>query len=287
MIFGSVLKQSTILRYLPAYFDFADEEAQEREDGGATAAKQSKRQRVMDKQEKFTQLLKPLNICGCDFESVPDPDLQQLSGFNQKMKLDSSGKKEGTKLYKKIDGEYFIDETATKFELRHLNIIDICDVDVVLASTFSDLYGLPFITRLPDFKGRVLMTLPMAQIGYHLVLELVHQNARRNLQKDSGCAYLRQEKLHEVFAREGIEEWQELYTEQDVEDCFNKHVTVLNYNEVHTVDNFMSFTAISSGYHIGAANWLVTMGTQRFGILRNSTEEGEFRHPLALNLEPF
>jgi hypothetical protein len=32
-----------------------------------------------------------------------------------------------------------------------------------------------------------------------------------------GQSYLKLEKLHEVFARNGIEEWQELYTEEDVE----------------------------------------------------------------------
>jgi len=37
-------------------------------------------------------------------------------------------------------------------------VIDISDVDIVLVSSFADLYGLPFITRLPEFKGKVFMT---------------------------------------------------------------------------------------------------------------------------------
>jgi integrator complex subunit 9 len=118
-------------------------------------------------------------------------------------------------------------------------------------------------------------------------MELVNQNTKRNLKKDSGCAYLRQEKLHEVFAKEGIEEWQELYTVEEVEDCFNKHVTVVNYNEIHAHDSMLSLTAVSSGFHIGSSNWLVQVGTHKIGILRNSSEESEFRHPLALNTEPF
>jgi hypothetical protein len=47
-----------------------------------------------------------------------------------------------------------------------------------------------------------------------------------------------------------------------------------------------SITALSSGYHIGAANWLLEIGTHRIGLLCNSSEEGEFRHPLALYAEP-
>ena len=74
---------------------------------------------------------------------------------------------------KKIDGEYFIDNATTRFETRHLNVIDIADVDIVLVSSFNDLLGLPFITRIPSFKGKVFMTLPLAQIGQHLVLEFV------------------------------------------------------------------------------------------------------------------
>jgi len=99
----------------------------------------------------FTQLLKPTNISDCDFESLPDPDT-----FQSKLKLD--GKPKGTKLYKRIDGELFIDKAPTKFEMRHLNVLGISEVDIVLVSTFADLYGLPFITRLPEFKGQVLMT---------------------------------------------------------------------------------------------------------------------------------
>lgn len=52
-------------------------------------------------------------------------------------------------------------------------MIDIADVDIVLVSSFNDLLGLPFITRIPSFKGKVFMTLPLAQIGQHLVLEFV------------------------------------------------------------------------------------------------------------------
>ena len=84
-----------------------------------------------------------------------------------------SARDKGQKLYRKIDGDYFIDKATTKYECRHLNIIDIQDVDIVLVSTFNDLLGVPFITRLPDFKGRVMMTQALSQIGCHLVKEFI------------------------------------------------------------------------------------------------------------------
>ncbi len=45
----------------------------------------------------------------------------------------------------------------------------------------------------------------------------------------------------------------------------------------------MQVTAVSSGFHIGASNWLLTVGGHRIGLLRNSSEETEYRHPMALN----
>ena len=92
--------------------------------------------------------------------------------------------------------------------------------------------------------------------------------------------------MHELFARSGIEEWQELYTAEEVDDCFNKHVIILNYNEVHKYDNLISVTAISSGFHLGASNWLIEVGTYKIGLLRNSSEESDFRYPLPLYSEP-
>ena len=55
---------------------------------------------------------------------------------------------------------------------------------------------------------------------------------------------------------------------------------------MYKFDNMTFITALSSGYHLGASNWLIEIGTHRIGLLRNSCEEGEFRHPLALYAEP-
>lgn len=88
------------------------------------------------------------------------------------------------KLYKKLDGEYFIDNAATKFQLRHLNIVNVADIDIILVSVFEDLLGLPFITRNESFKGTILMTQPLYQIGQIMLLEFVSLNNKRNLTKD-------------------------------------------------------------------------------------------------------
>jgi hypothetical protein len=52
-----------------------------------------------------------------------------------------------------------------------------------------------------------MMTQALSQIGYHLVKEFISVNTKRNLKKDIEVSFLKMEKMHEIFARQGIEEW--------------------------------------------------------------------------------
>jgi len=55
------------------------------------------------------------------------------------------------------------------------------DIDFVLVSTFQELYGLPYLARAGNwFKGRVLLTQAMAQIGKAMLLEFVALCSKRN-----------------------------------------------------------------------------------------------------------
>jgi len=44
--------------------------------------------------------------------------------------------------------------------------------------------------------------------------------------------------LFAEFSRDGLEDWLELYTEEDIAQFFNK-VVVLNHNERYTFDNLV------------------------------------------------
>jgi len=66
-----------------------------------------------------------------------------------------------TNLYKRINGELFIDGCQTKFDLRHFNVLDVKDIQIVLVSTFQELYGAPFLAMHPRFKGKIYMTQPL------------------------------------------------------------------------------------------------------------------------------
>lgn len=63
-----------------------------------------------------------------------------------------------------------------------------------------------------------------------------------------------------AFARLGLEDWLDLYTEEDIQNFFQNYVVVLNHNETHKFDNLVSFTPVSSGFHIGSSNWNLEIG---------------------------
>ena len=60
------------------------------------------------------------------------------------------------------------------------------------------------------------MTTPMAQIGQNLLLEFVRINAKRNSQKAQNINFFEQEQMFHEFSRLGLEDWLDLYTEEDV-----------------------------------------------------------------------
>lgn len=57
------------------------------------------------------------------------------------------------------------------------------DIQMVFVSTFQELYGAPFLSMHPQFKGKIFMTQPLMQIGQNLLLEFARLNAKRNTQK--------------------------------------------------------------------------------------------------------
>lgn len=86
-----------------------------------------------------------------------------------------------------------------------------------------------------------------------------------------------------AFARFGLEDWLDLYTEEDIQDFFQNHVVVLNHNETYKYDNLVSLTPVSSGFHIGASNWSLEVGQMKFAIITNASFGVDYRHPMPFN----
>jgi len=134
-------------------------------------------------------------LAGCEFptpqaaaQNTADPPSRQK--FNQ---LPEAETPDCTAFFKRIDGQLFIDSCATKFDLRHFNVLAVKDLQIVFVSTFQELYGAPFLAIHPQFKGKIFMTQPMHQIGQNLLLEFVRLNKKRNSQKAQQINFFEQE----------------------------------------------------------------------------------------------
>jgi hypothetical protein len=113
------------------------------------------------------------------------------------------------------------------------------------------------------------------------LLELVRLNQKRNNQKVQAFNFFEQEQLFSEFSRVGLEDWMDLYTEEDLTNFFANQVVVLNHNEKHTYDNLVQLTPISSGLHIGSSNWQVEVAQMNFAIFTNmGSLSVKYRHPM-------
>jgi len=82
--------------------------------------------------------------------------------------------------YVSINDRTYIAKDNIRCDTRSLNMIDVKDIDIVFVSNYNSVYALPFICSHPDFKGKVLITEPLHQIGKFLCSELLEMHNKRN-----------------------------------------------------------------------------------------------------------
>ena len=190
VLFGSLMRQSSLLRYLPGYFDFVDDSTKV---SSELSPKAQKRLKQEEKHAEFASLLKPANSAHETFSSQTFSTTQATVDVKMLDECCCTDKHAAPQMtdsvpdapdcqtyFKKIEDELFIDGCATKFDLRHFNFLAVKDIQIVFVSTFQELYGAPFLSMHPQFKGKIFMTQPLMQIGQNLLLEFSRINAKRN-----------------------------------------------------------------------------------------------------------
>lgn len=142
ILYGSLLRLSSLSRFLPAYFEFQDDKHRKTE---GLSPKSLKRQKVESKHEQTARLMSEQVL------EYPDDDYA---------KCDSPAVGDDTDpvFYKTVKGELYADHCATKFDIRHFQVLDVKTIDIVLISTFQELLGAPFLTTHPAFRGKIYMT---------------------------------------------------------------------------------------------------------------------------------
>ena len=92
-----------------------------------------------------------------------------------------------------------------------------------------------------------------------------------------------------------VADWQDMFTEFDVDNLFENFVTELSYNELAYLDasKAIQIEAIPSGSRIGEANWIIKVlgadatpnGQQKIGLMNNVCLEGNYRYPRLVDIK--
>jgi integrator complex subunit 9 len=175
-------------------------------------------------------------------------------------------------------------QTPQLFDLR--GHFDISQIGVVLISNAMNILGLPYLTSDPRFKGKIYATEPTVQIGRKYMEELVayvKRGERTELQTHEKRNHQQTKFIDEqqrLLWEKYENAWKMPYTNDDILKCIQR-ITPLSYSQSVSIYGAFSVTAISSGYNLGSANWMVQTEFEKIVYISTSST-ATARHPEAL-----
>ncbi|CAI2383842.1 unnamed protein product [Moneuplotes crassus] len=294
ILFGSILKLSSTLNYLPDHFNIQS-------DGEFS----NKRRRVpypepivMKGCEDDVYIQKPEHVDGVEYIEEEEDKYEQEVPFGRYGEADLKYLEKGQD-YVTVQGKSYI-KSHVKFDQRSINITDIKDIDIVFVSNYNSVYALPFICSHPEFTGKVLITEPLHQIGKFLCTELYemcsqNQNLNQERSKNLGSfvkeniskkEYLKESELNDFFEGLKIELWENIYSLEDIDKTFDEVCSVLHFNQEFESVNPLKIIPVSSGHHLGSCNWVIyhKIFNQKIGIMQQSCVDNSNRYPLKMNI---
>ncbi|MCD7454502.1 hypothetical protein HAX54_025123 [Datura stramonium] len=167
-----------------------------------------------------------------------------------------------------LDSKSLIQAEPWYKTVKSLQLWSIYSLDVVLISSPMGMLGLPFLTRLKDFRAKIYATEAASRLGKLMMEDLIsmHMELRQFYgPEESGCPqWMTWEKLELlpmalkdiVLGSEGTElgGWMSIYSAADIKGCMEK-VQSLKYAEEACYNGSLTIKAFSSGLEIGACNW--------------------------------
>ncbi|EDQ86845.1 uncharacterized protein MONBRDRAFT_27869 [Monosiga brevicollis MX1] len=126
-------------------------------------------------------------------------------------------------------------------------------IDAVFVSSEEGLWGLPYLTERLGYCGDIYATDPVKQLGLLLLQGKAEREARRKTRND--------------FA----------YTPTEVQNCFDR-ITSVSYREHVKLHEGVQAWAVSAGYALGSAVWILSDGVEQVGLLRHIAPNDR-RHP--------
>ncbi|ETV72580.1 hypothetical protein H257_12342 [Aphanomyces astaci] len=178
---------------------------------------------------------------------------------------------------------------AFRFHGPSLHFIDAQTVDYVVISNHMSLLGLPLLTERTAFKGEIFATAPSVQYGRRMLLDMLDMVQTR--QSNSGGrpwmsrAHIKTLPHADQQLLLGMEydQWADPYTRFEIERCLQR-ITIVPYHQTLTLSYELKVTAVSSGFALGAACWVVESPMEKLVYVPAASSEVN-RHPAALDVQ--
>ncbi|KAG6460904.1 integrator complex subunit 9-like [Manduca sexta] len=151
-------------------------------------------------------------------------------------------------------------------------VVDFSQLDVILISNYTCMLALPFITEETGFKGQVYATEPTLQIGRFYLEELSEWVSASG--EDSGAAKRWKEAVHvlppPLADAVRPRAWRRLLAPQHIARALSR-VRVVGYDERVDIYGALDATAVSSGFCLGSANWVLRSAHEKVAYVSGSS----------------
>ncbi|KAJ3089065.1 Integrator complex subunit 9 [Quaeritorhiza haematococci] len=155
--------------------------------------------------------------------------------------------------------------------------LDASTIDVVLISHPDNMIGLPYVTEyMPGFEGKVFATDPTVEFGGLALEELgtmIRATSQSGSMRESGGM---------ILIGDEARPW---YTPHDIKSCISKIKRVHFYQPMR-INGEVTITASSSGYSLGATNWIIDVAGDKI-VYTFSPTVSNFGHSRPLDAAAF
>ncbi|XP_047519978.1 integrator complex subunit 9 [Pieris napi] len=175
---------------------------------------------------------------------------------------------------KECCGRVFVD-SVPEFCPPLDKVVDFSQLDVILISNYTCMMALPFITEETGFKGQVYATEPTLQIGRFYLEELSEWLSEGGATGEGGPGARRWKELVHLLPPPLAQAvrpraWRRLFSAAALARSLAR-VRVVGYDERVDLYGALDATAVSSGFCLGSANWVLRSAHEKVAYVSGSS----------------
>ncbi|GBP25152.1 Integrator complex subunit 9 [Eumeta japonica] len=171
---------------------------------------------------------------------------------------------------KECCGRVFVDSTPELCPPLD-KVVEFSQLDVILISNYTCMMALPFITEGTGFKGQVYATEPTLQIGRFYLEELAEWLSAA---PRAHAARRWKEVLHllppPLCDAHKPRSWRTLYAPDTLARALAR-VRIVGYDQNIDLYGALEATAVSSGFCLGSANWVIRSAHEKVAYVSGSS----------------